>query len=106
MTEDNIVPINEDIDIDVEDEEPQPEQYTVIEATEALSGELMRISKKTKMSETGVMNIYSFFIQQEERNRMKAEQQALQNQQRAQMEQDKQNLRDIANETITGEADE
>ena len=66
-----VIPINEDVEV----EEEQP--ITVLQATEQLSAELMRIAKKTRMSETGVMNIYSFFIQQEEAARMRAEQAAL-----------------------------
>jgi len=68
----------------IEEQAEEPEKITVLAATEGLAAELMRIAKKTKMSETGVMNIYSFFIQQEERARMQAQQAALVAQQQGQ----------------------
>jgi glucokinase len=96
MTDENVIPINEDVDVDEALEQPM----TVLEATASLSAELMRISKKTKMSETGVMNVYSFFIQQEERARMQAEQKELAKQQ---SEASQASIDRIANEVIEAE---
>lgn len=56
-------------------EAPAEEPITLFDLTRALAAELMRISKATKMSETGVMNVYSFLLNREETMRQRREQQ-------------------------------
>lgn len=69
MSEDNVVPINEDI------LEEEPTEPTIMEATEMMAADLMKIAKRTKMSETGVMNVFSFVWQQNEAAKMRRDQQ-------------------------------
>ena len=57
--------------MNMQQEETQ-ESISVLDATEQLAGDLMRISKKTKMSESGVKDIYSFFYQQVEMERQRS----------------------------------
>ena len=45
---------------------------TILEEVEDLAGSLMRVAKKTKMSETGILNIFSFIWQQNERAKQEA----------------------------------
>ena len=93
-----------DADIEAAIREAEEQPITVLEAVEQLAAALMRISKKTKMSETGIMNLYSYFIQQEERARMEAQQKAIAVEQQARQAADRANL--TPTEVITGEEDD
>jgi hypothetical protein len=80
MTDKNYAdtPVELGLDPDEEPEDPTPNKMTLFEATEAMAAQLMRISKRTKMSETGILNVFSFQWQEIERDRARTEAAALQ----------------------------
>jgi len=73
QNDENVIPIDEDIELGLDDEEEEEvEGPSIMDATEEMAATLMRISKKTKMSETGVLNVFSFVWQQNEQAKARA----------------------------------
>ena len=70
---------DDNINIVIPEQPEEPEETgnpTVMEMTKDMAARLMRISKKTKMSETGILQVFSFVFTQNEQAKMREQQQS------------------------------